>query len=69
MAEAREKKQLDKSVLSFFIIGFPTLLIIVAGVLMRESHYLMVVIIQIVLALYQFITLKQFLDNYYKFIE
>ncbi len=65
----KEKKSLDKSVLSFFMIGFPTVLIIIVGVLLRQEDSLIVALIQIVLAIYQFITLKQFLDKYYELME
>ncbi len=65
----KEKRPLDKSVLSFFMIGFPTVVIIILGVLLKQESSFTVAAIQIVLAIYQFITLKQFLDNYYELIE
>lgn len=57
----REKK-VDKKVLSFFALGFPTLVIIILGILFGSETW----IIQILIAVYQFILLKQYLDNYYE---
>lgn len=59
--ENQKKKDVDRKSLSFFMLGFPTLLIILIGLLNNS----LVTMIQIVIAIYQFILLKQFLDNYY----
>lgn len=56
----RKNKKLDKKILSFFLIAFPTVLIIAFGALNPYSTWS-----QILLAIYQFILLKQYLDNYY----
>ena len=55
-----KSKPLDKKVLTFFLIAFPTLMIIVVGIFVRNAWPF-----QILLALYQFIVLKPFLDDYY----
>ena len=60
----KKKQELDKKVLTFFLIAFPTLMIIAFGMLNTNVWWA-----QIVLAFYQFILLKQFLDNYYDVME
>ena len=60
MKQKREVK-LDKKVLSFFLIAFPTLLIIAMAMLAPGTWWAW-----ILLAIYQFVMLKQFLDDYYK---
>jgi len=57
-----KKKDADKKTLSFFMVGFPTVLIILIGFFLTD---LTRSVIQIALAVYQFILLKQFLDSYY----
>jgi hypothetical protein len=57
----KKEQQVNKKVLSFFLIGFPTILIIALGMLVPEAWWAMIVI-----AIYQFIMLKQFLDQYYE---
>lgn len=59
----KKKREVDKKVLSFFMLAFPTLLIIALGML-SDAWWGM-----ILLAFYQFILLKQFLDHYYDLIE
>ncbi len=61
-----EKKlvKLDMKVLTFFLIAFPTLLIIGLGMLHDNTWWA-----QILLAVYQFILLKRYLDNYYNIME
>lgn len=54
----------DKKIWSFFMIAFPTVLII--GIMMMTPSAWWVTII---LAFYQFILLKQFLDTYYEFVD
>lgn len=49
-------KGIDRRVLSFFLLGFPSLLIAIADLW-----------IQIGLIFYQLIMLKQFVDDYYKY--
>lgn len=56
-----KSKKVDKKILSFFLISFPTLLIIALGSLIGENSWWA----QLMLAIYQFILLKQYLDNYY----
>ena len=65
MAKEKEKVPLDKSVLSFFLIAFPTVVIILVGIIGGKWFWL----IQIVLAVYQLVTLKQFIDSYYDVME
>lgn len=60
----QRKVRVDKKILTFFLIAFPTLLIILLGAWVKDSWF-----IQIALALYQFILLKQYLDNYYEVLE
>ncbi len=57
-------EKVDKKILTFFLIAFPTLLIIAMGMLAPDTWW-----VQIILALYQFILLKQFLDNYYEVLD
>jgi len=57
-----KRKESDKQVLSFFMIGFPTVLIILTGLFMDG---MVNSLIQIALAVYQFILIKQFLNSYY----
>jgi len=61
----KEKVPLDKSVLTFFLIAFPTILIIIVGFMASKFGW----VIQIALAIYQFLVLKQFVDNYYDLME
>ena len=65
MKEKKEKVPLDKGVLSFFLLSFPTFLIILVG-MMEGTYYWL---IQIALAIYQLVTLKQFIDSYYDVME
>jgi len=58
------EKRLDKKVLTFFLIAFPTLMIIALGMFYEDAWW-----VQILLAVYQFILLKQFLDNYYEVLD
>jgi len=55
-----KKIQTDKKILSFFIISFPMVLVVALGMLSNAWWA------QILLAFFQFILLKQFLDNYYE---
>ncbi len=57
--EKKKPKETDRKVLSFFLIMFPTVIIVSMGMLNPIGW------IMIVLAIYQSIMLKQFLDNYY----
>ncbi len=56
-----EEKEVDKKVFSFFVLAFPTILIIIFSMIAPSLWWA-----NILLGLYQFIMLKQFLDNYYK---
>jgi len=58
-----KQQKVDKKILTFFLIAFPTLLIIALAMLTNAWWA------QILLALYQFILLKQFLDNYYEVLD
>ena len=60
MAKTKKQKRVDKKTLTFFLVGFPTLLIIILHILSPDSWWAMVL-----LAFYQFILLKQVLDDYY----
>jgi len=52
----------DKSkVLTFFLLAFPTLLIIMMAQLAPQTWWAWILI-----AVYQFVMLKQFLDKYYE---
>lgn len=52
-----------KKLFSFFMLSFPTFLIVLVGMLFPEIW-----LAPLALAIYQFILLKQFLDDYYKVI-
>jgi len=54
-------KEVDKKVFSFFVLAFPTILIVIFGMLIPSMWWA-----NVFLAIYQFIMLKQFLDNYYQ---
>lgn len=56
-----ESREVDKKVFSFFVLAFPTILIVIFSMLAPKLWWA-----NIFLAIYQFILLKQFLDNYYK---
>jgi hypothetical protein len=61
--ETKKPTESDKkSMLSFFLIAFPTLLIIISMMIFPDTGYL----IALALAIYQFVVLKQFIDEYYK---
>lgn len=62
--EKKKSKRADKKILTFFLIALPTLLIMAIGMLAPDAWWS-----QIVLAFYQFVLLKQFLDNYYEVLE
>ena len=64
MGKREPQKKVDKKILTFFLIAFPTLLIIALGMLTTDGWWA-----QILLAFYQFILLKQFLDNYYEVLD
>jgi len=59
-----EPTRVDKKILTFFLIAFPTLLIIAISMITPQGWWA-----QILLAFYQFILLKQFLDNYYEVLD
>jgi len=63
MEKKVKQTKVDKKILTFFLIAFPTLLIIALGMLSNAWWA------QILLAFYQFILLKQFLDNYYEVLD
>jgi len=59
----KEKKQIkktDRKVLTFFLLAFPTLLIIALGIFFPESWMM-----QVLIFFYQTVLLKQVLDDYY----
>lgn len=56
------KKEVDRKVFTFFILAIPTALIIMLSNLIGEKTWWA----QILLAAYQFILLKQFLDSFYE---
>jgi len=64
MKKTKKPKKVDKKMLTFFLIAFPTLLIIALGMLSPAAWWA-----QILLAFYQFVLLKQFLDNYYEVLD
>lgn len=55
----------DKKVFSFFILAFPTILIVILATLLPAELW-WATFLYIVIAVYQFLMLKQFLDNYYE---
>jgi phosphatidylglycerophosphate synthase len=57
-----KRKKADPKVLTFFLLGFPTLLIIALAMISPAETWWA----WILLALYQFIMLKQFIDRYYE---
>jgi len=59
----KKLKQVDRKVLSFFILAVPTLLIAIVGMLTQS---ILGAIIMLVLAIFQFVMLRQLLDNYYE---
>lgn len=59
--EKKEPIKPDKKILSFFVLAFPVVIIIAIAMLTPNAWYAM-----IGLAIYQFIVLKQFLDDYYE---
>lgn len=59
--EQKKGKEKDRKTLSFFLIGFPTILIIAQSILYPTSWF-----VSIALGIYQLLVLKQFLDDYYK---
>jgi len=56
-----KKTPLNKKVLTFFMISFPTVLIVAISYLAPKAWWA-----QILLAIYQFIILEQFVENYYE---
>ena len=63
----KTEKHPDKKVFSFFVLAFPTILIVCFGLLLPNTSW--VALIKILLAMYQFVMLKQFLDDYYAFAD
>ena len=61
--ETEKPEKIDRRVFSFFILAFPSILIIVLGRFTFEWVW----VIQTLLALYQFILLRQFIYKYYDF--
>ncbi len=57
--EKKKSKETDRKVLSFFLIMFPTIMIVALGILNPNAWAM------IALAFWQSVMLKQFLDNYY----
>ena len=51
------KRSVNNKVISFFLLGFPILLIGVADNLL----------LKVLLILYELVVLKQFIDNYYEY--
>lgn len=60
----KKKQKVDKKMLTFFLIASPTIIIIILGMLNQDTWWA-----QIALAFYQFVLLKQYLDNYYEVLE
>ena len=58
----KEKKEVDRKVFSFLQLAFPTVLIVALAMLTPDAWWAL-----IVLAIYQMLVLKQFLDKYYEF--
>ena len=64
MKKQNKHKKVDKKMLTFFLIAFPTILVIALGMLSPGAWWA-----QVLLAFYQFVLLKQFLDNYYEVLD
>lgn len=64
MSEKKSKKEDRQKVLSFFLLGFPSLIIAAIGMVGEQSLFLN--FITILLVFYQLVTLKQFIDKYYE---
>jgi hypothetical protein len=62
--ETKTKKRVDKKMLTFFLIAFPTLLIVALAQLEPGTWWA-----QILLAVFQFVMLKNVLDNYYEELD
>ena len=58
------KKKADPKVRTFFLLAFPSILIVALAMLFPNSWE--AAIIMIMLVVYQFIMLKQFIDQYYE---
>jgi len=58
------RKRIDPKVRSFFILAFPTIVIILIAMLFTVDVKVAVVIIA--LAIYHFLMLKQFIDQYHE---
>jgi len=57
-------KEVDKKVFAFFVLAFPTILIVVLSMLAPNLWW-----VNVFLAIYQFIMLKQYLDSYFDYQE
>jgi hypothetical protein len=64
MKKNKNRIPLNKKVLTFFMIAFPTVLIVALSYLSKDAWWG-----QILLAIYQFIILQQFVENYYEVLE
>jgi hypothetical protein len=64
MKKNKNRIPLNKKVLTFFMIAFPTVLIVALSYLSKDAWWG-----QIFLAIYQFIILQQFVENYYEVLE
>jgi len=64
MVQDKKSKEVDKKVFTFFVLAFPTILIVILGMVVPELWWA-----NILLAVFQFVMLKQVLDNYYKIWE
>jgi len=56
----------QKKTLTFFLLFFPTLLVIVVGILMGVVINFKVVGVQLLIAFLQLVTLKNFIDTTYR---
>ena len=57
----KKQRQVDPKVRTFFLLAFPTLLIIALAMLNPDTWWAWILI-----AVYQFIYLKQFIDKYHE---
>ena len=60
--EKKQTREVDKKVFSFLQLTFPTVMIVGLAMLTPEAWWAL-----IVLAVYQMLLIKQFLDKYYEF--
>ncbi len=64
--EIKPSPKVDPKVRTFFLLSFPTILIIALATLFEPD--ISVAVIMIMVAIYQFLMLKQFVDQYHEVV-